>query len=320
MVRAPTEATALATSAPAAAKGATRARGPEQMRARYPDIEGVVERDGVHVGYEVYGEGEPPILFAPTWSIVHSRIWKAQIPYFARRHTVIAPDPRGNGLSDRPSDADGYAEGQMAGDLLATLDATGTDRAIVVSLSLGAQRSLILAAEHPDRVAGLVFLGPSVSLGTGPPGRSIDFDTPLESDVGWARYNRHFWRRDYRAFLEFFFGQCFSEPHSTKHIEDAVAWGSETDAETLILTNDAEGLDEDATRQLCAAIRCPTLVIQGDQDAITGPDRGFMLADAIPHAALVTVAGGGHILNAREPILVNLLIRDFIRSIGMTEE
>ena len=292
------------------------ARRREQMRARYPDVEGMIERDGVRVAYEVYGQGDPTVLFAPTWSIVHSRIWKAQIPYFARRHRVIAVDARGNGLSDRPSTAAAYAEPEMAADLLATMDATDSERAVVVSLSLGAQRSLILATEHPERVSGLVFLGPSVSLGKGPVRRNMSFDKALDRYDGWAKYNRNFWRRDYHAFLEFFFAQCFTESHSTKQIEDAVDWGSETDAETLILTNEGAGLSEEETLRLCAAIRCPTLVIQGDEDAVTGPGRGFALADAIPHAALVTVAGGGHILNAREPVLVNLLIRDFIRTLA----
>jgi len=287
----------------------------EQMRARYPDTEDVIERDGVRVAYEVYGQGARTILFAPTWSIVHSRIWKAQIPYFARRHRVIAVDPCGNGLSDRPGDPAAYSEARMAADLLATLDATSTDRAIVVSLSLGAQRSLILAAGHPDRVAGLVFLGPSVSLGKGPTRPTVSFDEPFDRYDGWAKYNRHFWRRDHKAFLEFFFAQCFTESHSTKHIEDAVRWGGEMDPETLILTQEAEGLDEETTRRLCAAVRCPTLVIQGNEDAVTGPGRGFALADAIAQAELVTVAGGGHILNAREPVLVNILIRDFIATL-----
>ena len=74
----------------------------EQTRARYPDREGFVERDGVRVFYEVYGDGEPTILLLPTWSIIHSRFWKAQIPYLARRFRVITFDGRGNGRSDRP--------------------------------------------------------------------------------------------------------------------------------------------------------------------------------------------------------------------------
>ena len=74
----------------------------EQSRARYPDQEGYVERDGVRVFYEVYGDGEPTILLLPTWSIIHSRHWKAQIPYLARHFRVVTFDGRGNGRSDRP--------------------------------------------------------------------------------------------------------------------------------------------------------------------------------------------------------------------------
>ena len=54
----------------------------EQTRARYPDLEGFAERDGGRIGYEVYGTGDPPLMFVPPWIIVHSRIWKAQIPRF----------------------------------------------------------------------------------------------------------------------------------------------------------------------------------------------------------------------------------------------
>ena len=61
----------------------------EQTRGRYPEQHGYVDRDGVRVFYEVYGEGEPTILFLPTWTFVHSRIWKMQIPYFARHHRDV---------------------------------------------------------------------------------------------------------------------------------------------------------------------------------------------------------------------------------------
>jgi predicted glycosyltransferase len=74
---------------------------PEQTRARYPDEEGYAERDGVRVWWEGYGAGEPTILLAPTWEIVHSRFWKCQIPYLARHARVVTFDPRGNGRSDR---------------------------------------------------------------------------------------------------------------------------------------------------------------------------------------------------------------------------
>ena len=116
----------------------------EQTRARYPDSEGYVERDGVRVHYELFGSGEPTVLLLPTWSIIHSRVWKLQVPYLARHCRVITFDGRGSGLSDRPSDPEAHAEEEYAGDALAVLDATDTERAFIVGFSMGAQRALLL--------------------------------------------------------------------------------------------------------------------------------------------------------------------------------
>jgi pimeloyl-ACP methyl ester carboxylesterase len=136
----------------------------EQSRARYPDEEGYVERDGVRTFYEVYGRGAPTILFLSPWSIVHSRCWKMQIPYFARHGRVLTFDARGNGRSDRPMGPMAYDEREFAADALAVMDATDTASALLVSHSLSAGRALLLCAEHPERVAGSVFIGPRVEL------------------------------------------------------------------------------------------------------------------------------------------------------------
>ena len=104
----------------------------EQTRARYPDAEGFVERDGVRVFWERYGDGEQTILLMPTWQIVHSRMWKAQIPYLARHFRVLTFDLRGNGRSDRPGDSAAYAKREFAEDAVAVLDAAGVERATVV--------------------------------------------------------------------------------------------------------------------------------------------------------------------------------------------
>ncbi len=75
------------------------------MRAREPDTEGFVDRDGVKLGYEVFGGGPLTLLLLPTWTIVHSRFWKAQVPYQSRHAQVVTFDGPGNGRSDRPLDA-----------------------------------------------------------------------------------------------------------------------------------------------------------------------------------------------------------------------
>jgi pimeloyl-ACP methyl ester carboxylesterase/predicted glycosyltransferase len=283
--------------------------GREQTRARYPDQSGYAQRDGMRLYYEVYGSGEPTIFLLPTWSIVHSRHWKMQIPYLARHGRVVTFDGRGNGRSDRP--AAGYGEDEFAADALAVMDATATERAVIVSLSVGAQRALILAGGHPDRVTGAVFIGPAVPLDAPLPDRPhYPWDEVLATDEGWAKDNLHYWLRDYHGFLEFFFSQMFNEPHSTKPVEDCIGWGLETTAETLVATEIGNGLDEKTARELCGRLRCPVLVIQGTADMITGPGRGIALAEATG-GDLVLLEGSGHGPHVRDPVKVNLLLRDF---------
>src|SRR5215216_6747992 len=281
----------------------------EQTRARYPDESGYVERDGVRLYYEVYGSGEPTVFLLPTWSIIHSRHWKMQIPYLARHCRVLTFDGRGNGRSDRPES--GYDEQEFAADALAVLDATSTERATLVSLSLGAQRALILATDHPDRVGAAAFVCPAVAIGDPPPGRSYAWGEELDSDAGWAKYNRHYWLRDYRGFLEFFLSQMFTEPHSTKPIEDCVGWGLETSPETLIASQLGSGLGKDETLELAGRLACPVLVIQGTEDAISGPGRGIALAEATG-GELVLLDGSGHGPHVRDAVKVNLLLREFV--------
>jgi pimeloyl-ACP methyl ester carboxylesterase len=291
----------------------TEAPPQEQSRARYPDESGFVERDGVRVYYEVYGSGEPTVFLLPTWSLLHSRHWKMQIPYLARHCRVLTFDGRGNGCSDRPQGADTYAIREFALDALAVLDATATDRAVVVGVSCGALWGILLAAEHPERVAGAVFIGPAVSLAPPHPERTVySFDERLGTDEGWAKYNFHYWLRDYRGFLEFFVGKCFTEPHSTKQIEDAVGWALETTPEVLA-DHDAGnalpiGID---FRELCGRVRCPVLVLHGDEDALHPLARGAALAEAT-EGQFVTLEGSGHLPQARDPVKVNLLLRDFV--------
>jgi pimeloyl-ACP methyl ester carboxylesterase/predicted glycosyltransferase len=285
------------------------ARSGEQTRASYPDESGYVERDGVRLSYEVYGSGETTVFLLPTWSIVHSRHWKMQIPYLARHCRVLTFDGRGNGRSDRPES--GYEEHEFAADALAVMDATGTERAVLVSLSLGAQRALLLAAEQPERIDGAVFVCPAVPLGEPLPDRTLyPWDKELDTDGGWAKYNRYYWLRDYRGFLEFFFSKMFTEPHSTKPIEDCVGWGLDTTPETLVATQ-LGSLDEETAGELCRRTRCPVLVIQGTDDAITGSGRGIALAEATG-GELVLLEGSGHGPHVRDPVKVNLLLREFV--------
>ena len=143
---------------------------------------------------------------------------------------MVTFDGRGNGRSDRPPEPEAYAETEYAADALAVLDATETDSAILVAWSVGAQRAVVLAAEQPARVSGIVLIGPAVPIGAqlSRAEAMAAFDELRPPYEGWFKFNRHYWMQNYEDFLSFFFSQVFTDPHSTKQIEDAVGWGKET--------------------------------------------------------------------------------------------
>jgi pimeloyl-ACP methyl ester carboxylesterase len=284
------------------------------MRARYPDAEGFVDRGGVKVGYEVFGEGEPAVVFAPLDPIVHSRAWKAQVPYLARQSRVITIDPRGNGRSDRPQSPAAYADTEFVADTVAVMDACGIDRAVIVGISTSGWISLLTAALHPERVLGVVAIaagGPG--LGSLSAARTeYDFDEVLDTEEGWAKENRHYWLRDWRGFNEFFFGELFCEPHSTKQREDAVGWAMETSPETNLARAGAPPAvsGPDDTERTLRDIRCPVLAIHGDQDRCIPLSWSERIAE-LTGAGLLVLEGAGHCPNGREPVVVNHAIRDF---------
>ncbi|HEX7133488.1 MAG TPA: alpha/beta fold hydrolase [Iamia sp.] len=288
------------------------------MRARTPDIDGTTERDGVRLAYEVFGaDHDPTVLLLPTWSIIPSRFWKAQVPYLARHHRVVTFDGRGCGRSDRPEGASAYTDAQFADDAAAVMDATGTERAVVVGLSCGASYGVHLAARHPERVTALVAIGPACGFPVADPDREqYVWDGELDTTEGWAKYNRRYWLEgDYDDFLRFFFGRMFTEPHSTKQIEDCVGWGHEISPATLADTTAArlgcDGVTCEPLEAVCAQVRGPVVVVHGDDDHIRPHAIGERLAE-LTGGSLVTVEGGGHGPHARDPVFVNRLIRDVV--------
>ena len=284
------------------------------MRARYPDVEGFIERDGVKVGYEVFGQGDQALVFPPIDGIVHSRCWKAQVPYLARSFKVVTIDPRGNGRSDRPQSAAAYADTEWVADTIAVMDATGIDRAVLVGLCTSSWRALLTAGQHPDRVLGIVAVAPWAPFLTPPlPARvQFDFDAVLDTEEGWAKCNRHYWLRDWRGYAEFFFGELLCEPHSTKQREDCVGWAMEIGPETMLLHDDGPKASStrEETEALLRQVSCPVLVIHGLGDRCQPFARGERVAE-ITGGEFLGLEGAGHVPQAREPVIVNHAIHEF---------
>jgi len=290
------------------------------MRAKLPDKNGFVERDGVNLYYEVYGDGPDTMLFIPPWSIVHSRIYKAQLPYLSERFRCVAYDGRGNGKSDRPPDVAAYSLDEYVADALAVMDATEAGQAILVGLSFGGFLACVLAAHYPKRVRAAVLAGTVASVGANYPYLSPKhFLAKHENWEGWNKYNREHWLADYPDFADHFVRNIFSEPHSTKHIEDGMAWANETTGPVLIKTVEARAIPPqfEVGEGMYRKIRHPMLVIHGDNDQIQPYERGRLVAE-LTGAELVTIPGGGHDPLGRFPAKCNALITDFLhRKLGV---
>ncbi|MCW2621786.1 MAG: catD 5 [Frankiales bacterium] len=290
---------------------------PRDGRDLAPEIEGVAVREGVRLAFSVFGAGHhPTVLLMPTWSIVPSEFWKAQTGFLSRHYRVVAFDGRGSGRSDRPGGAQAYTDEQYARDAVAVLDASRTDRAVLVSLSRGAAWSVHVAAAHPDRVLGLLALAPSCPFPLTHPGwrDAPAWDEPHPVYEGWGTYNRHFWLDGgYDGFLRFFFGQMFGEPHSSKQIEDCVAWGHQVGPQTLIDTvaGRLQRADQPRFEEVCRQVRCPVLVLQGGADQVSPPETGARLAE-LTGGDLLVVQDAGHGLPGRDPVQVNLQIAGFV--------
>ncbi|MEA2478247.1 MAG: hypothetical protein QOJ07_169, partial [Thermoleophilaceae bacterium] len=284
-------------------------------RARMPDATGIATApDGLGLYWELHGSGSPTIVLLPPTPISHSRIWKAQVHFLARHHRVVVYDGRGNGRSGSPDPAGPWLGGWNAADCLAVMDATDTRTAVLGGIcSDGVWPSVQLAAEYPERILAIVALGPGVPLLSPPhPWRAAaqaTWDEPRENPQGWEWENRHAILSDHRGFLEFFFGEMVPEPHSTKPVEDAVAYGLDGAAATLLM-DDPSGTTKAEIEETCRRVRCPVLIVQGDQDNCQPFERGLALA-ALTGGEHVTLEGAGHIPMVRHPVLVNRMIHAF---------
>ncbi len=285
------------------------------MRAIEPTQSGHLTLEGFQIYYETFGDpAAPPVLLLPTWHIVHSRSWKMQIAYLARSCFVITYDPPGNGGGERTENPAAFEYDRIVDQGIGLLDYLSVAQASVIGVSRGSIYGMWMATRYPERVSRLVIIGNSVSpdlaLPTAPDPR---FWKRRESYEGWQKFNGLYWREHYRDFLEFFMSEVFSEPHSTKGIEDGIGWGMETTPEILARTVDYSATPHTLTaRDVIKSVRCPVLIIHGSDDRRCAIEISQKLAEARPDFEFVTLEGCGHLPDARNPVKVNLEIAEFL--------
>ena len=285
------------------------------MRADQPVASGRVCRDGVDTAYELYGSSGPLLVLLPCWIIVHARQWKAQIADLSIDCRLLVIDGRGNGSSDRPAGLAAYTYLEYAADALAVIDHLAIDRCVLVGFSMGGPIAALVAQARPTLAEAMILIAP---VGPSNPealaARAEQFLAPLHHYEGWGRYNANYIRSDTPAFLRFFFKAMFPEPHSTKQLEDAFGWGSETSADVLVESR-LGSLDTIVDLEAAySSIRCPVILMHGDADVIVPLKSGQTVA-ALSRATMKVLLGSGHGPHLRHPAIINETIRTFLQSI-----
>ncbi|WP_374442615.1 alpha/beta fold hydrolase [Stella sp.] len=196
---------------------------------------------------------------------------------------ALAPTLRGHGDAARP--AGPYDLPALAGEVLGLMDALAIDRAMVVGHSMGAAVSLRLAADHPDRVAGLALLGGFATLDGNPV--AVELRAAVDGlvdpvDPGFAReFQASTLARPVPgAFLDMVVDESLKVP--------AFVWKAALAG--LFATDTA--LDR---------VTAPTLILWGDRDALLPRAGQAALAAALTGASLVVFAGAGHGLHWEDP-------------------
>jgi pimeloyl-ACP methyl ester carboxylesterase len=231
--------------------------------------------------------------------IADSRMWLPQIELLrAAGYEVIAPDLRGYGqqpLEPAPfsyvRDAEALLEGPAA----------------VVGCSLGGRVALELAVHRPDLVERLVLIAPGV------PG----WEWSDATRAGWAAEEAAYEAGDLEAAAEASVHLWIDGPNRSAEDVDA---GLRSAMKAMVLRSyelweedaDEEPVLDPPVDERLGEVRCPTLVLVGDQDVADMAGIAARVADAIGGARLVTVAGAAHLPSLERPDEVNALLLEFL--------
>ncbi|MFH9549846.1 4-carboxymuconolactone decarboxylase [Streptomyces sp. NPDC017435] len=245
--------------------------------------------------YRFDGPEEAPVLIlgpslGTTW-----HMWDRQVPELAQQWRVFRFDLPGHG------GAPAYPAGSvsdLAGRLLATLDALGVQRFGYAGCAFGGAVGVELALRHPERVASLALIAASPRFGTADEFRQRGVIVRTNGLDPIARSSPDRW---------FTSGFAAAQPAIT---EWAVQMVRTTDPGCYIAA--CEALAAFDVRAEIGLIGVPTLVLVGSDDQVTGPAEARTLVAGIPDARLAVVPGASHLVPVEQPAAVtDLLVRHF---------
>lgn len=200
----------------------------------------------------------------------------------------FAPTQRGHGDAGKPES--GYRPEDYAADLVAFLDATGIERAVLVGGSSGGVAARIVAGAHPDRVAGLALVGTPATL------------AGKDETAGFVTAVSGLPDTPDRADVEPFFQGLVSTPLPQEFHEAMLADAAK--APGRVWRDTVRGLLEGDMAATLGGILVPTVLIWGDQDAFLTRQEQESMRDAIFGAELKVLEGLGHVPHWQDPARV----------------
>ncbi|MBA3764488.1 MAG: adenylate/guanylate cyclase domain-containing protein [Actinobacteria bacterium] len=251
-------------------------------RTRY-----VKTRDGVHLAYQVFGDGPVDILHCGVhwwhleyqWTDAHYRAFWRRLGDLGR---VVLFDKRGTGLSDRVPASDLPSLEARVDDLVTVLDAVGVERAVLYGANYGAQLATVFAATFPERVEALIVQDAMARLV-----RCDDYPWGITDEQATRTLERMENHWDEQVNLQLV-------APSRQHDPDAIEWW--TTMQRLAVSPSAAvtmmkiALATDV-RAVLPAITCPTLVVHRREGRLIEIGHGRFLAEHIPGAQLVELEG-----------------------------
>lgn len=258
------------------------------------------ETDGVRLAYDVAGSGPPLVLLHA--GIVDRRMWDAVVPLMTDVATVIRYDARGFGESSRPPDGE-FARWH---DLFAVMDAAGVEKADLVGVSQGAETALDATLSAPERVDRLVMCG--AGMRGWPFREELNARWKLEVDA-WER-------GDLDGCAEESMVTWFDGPQRLAiEVDPAVrrrAWEMQRLAIDLENDDAKAAAPEPLSSERLGEVQAPTLVAVGELDQPDMIAIAERLAEGIPGARHVVLAGVAHLPPMERPAEFAQLVRDFL--------
>jgi len=255
-----------------------------------------IRANGIDIHYDISGSG-PCVVFAHSLGSDLS-IWEAQKSALATRHTVLRYDLRGHGNTDAPAGA--YDFDLLAADIVGLLDALHMEKASFVGISLGGMIGQALALAAPQRLDRLVLAD---TTGHYPP----------EAQAAWPERIRQIEATGLEPLVGPTLERWFTAPYRAAHPDVVSRIGGIIRATPVAgyvgCCHAIAGLD---FIDRLAAIRVPTRVLVGEQDAGTPPAMARELAAAIPGARLEIIPGAAHLSNIEQAGIFNRLLLDFL--------